>query len=146
MWDDESIDLALPPYTYTSLVALDDVSLEDGPTEFIRGSHKENLLALGIDSAEKLRQWAAAPEQVARTLAATMNAGDVCLFDGFVLHRSGPNLSPEPRHLLYTVGTTLANTALAELRFHTAALWGQVYKQHWWNDDDEEDMVLEDLD
>ena len=123
MWDDESIDLALPPYTYTSLVALDDISPEDGPTEFIRGSHTENLLALGIDSAEKLRQWAAAPEQVARTLVATMNAGDVCLFDGFVLHRSGQNRSAEPRHLLYTV-----------------------YKQHWWNDDDEEDMVLEDLD
>ena len=30
--------------------------------------------------------------------------------------------------------------------FTPPALWGQVYKQHWWNDDDEEDMVLEDLD
>ena len=48
-----------------------------------------------------------------------MGAGDVCLFGGFVLHRSGTNRSQQPRHLLYTV-----------------------YKQRWWDDDDEIDMEL----
>ena len=63
LWDDEGVDLNLPAFTATSLVALDDLAPEDGPTEFIRGSHREQLISQGVDSSIKLRDWADRPEQ-----------------------------------------------------------------------------------
>ena len=112
LFDVEGIDLMLPSYTFTALIALKDVEPIDGPTDFILGSHRDHLVSLGADTVEKVEAWAKQPEQLSRRLQASMKAGSVTLFNGTVLHRGGVNMRREPRDMLYIV-----------------------YKSSWWNDD-----------
>jgi len=77
------------------LVTIDPSDKENGCLEVVRGKHKEGLLGpewqeLSDDVVAKL-EWEPVPTQ----------PGDILLFDSFVPHRSGPNLSSRPRRALY---------------------------------------------
>ena len=71
--------------------ALDDVTADSGPIEFIRGSARWGHLGLSADGA--------LPSTVdaSRSVAPTPRAGDLILFGPYTIHRSLPNRSARPR-------------------------------------------------
>ena len=70
-----------------------DIGPGEGCTEFVLGSHRTNLSALGLNTVEAVAEWA---ERQPR-LQATMRAGDVLFMSDRVLHCSGPNASDKVR-------------------------------------------------
>jgi ectoine hydroxylase-related dioxygenase (phytanoyl-CoA dioxygenase family) len=75
-----------------TVIALDDVTEENGPLEFIPGSCRsghlglvEGVLPPGVDAAS--------------AVAATMRAGSVLVFGPYAIHRSLPNGSAVPRRI-----------------------------------------------
>lgn len=74
-----------------SATALDDVTPDSGPLEFIPGSARLGHVALPADGS--------LPEGVDPTRTATPlpRAGDVILFGPYTIHRSLPNRSAQPR-------------------------------------------------
>jgi len=81
------IDYKLPPWYYTTLVPLQDLTLQNGATMFIPGSHK-----CCYEDAKNFPR--------ARFEA---KAGSVILLDGRILHKGMPNTTPTTRTVLYSV-------------------------------------------
>ena len=94
LFDDEAADLALPQYELTCLAPMTDLGPGEGATEFVLGSHKVNLSAQGLTTVEAVAAWA----ETQPKLEATMTAGSVVLFSGYMLHRGSAN-----EHLLWLV-------------------------------------------
>lgn len=79
----------------TALVALDDATLENGCLEIAPGQHRRGLIG---------PEWRplSAGEMEGFTLEPVpTRSGDVILFDSYVPHGSGPNLTTQPRRVLY---------------------------------------------
>jgi phytanoyl-CoA hydroxylase len=85
----------------TIWIAVDDISLDQGPLMFVPGSHRIGLLG-AIDGAgeeiplDSLLQ----PEDYAYVdapVTTALNAGDASVHDGYTLHSAGPNLTSRPR-------------------------------------------------
>ncbi len=74
---------------------LDDATADNGPLQFVRGSHRRGYL--GLDGEGRLP---AEHVDQDRTVAATAQAGSVLLFGPFVIHGSGVNQSSAKRRLL----------------------------------------------
>eukprot|EP00747_Dinoflagellata_sp_TGD_P047994 gnl/TRDRNA2_/TRDRNA2_145345_c1_seq2.p1 gnl/TRDRNA2_/TRDRNA2_145345_c1~~gnl/TRDRNA2_/TRDRNA2_145345_c1_seq2.p1 ORF type:complete len:156 (-),score=30.43 gnl/TRDRNA2_/TRDRNA2_145345_c1_seq2:68-535(-) len=85
LFEDESIDVSLPPIYLTMLIPLVDLTAENGATELKLGSHK-----LPFEEAMSRPSW-----------HAVCSIGSAVLFDARVVHRGGPNLTDDPRHVLY---------------------------------------------
>lgn len=79
----------------TALVAVDESTAENGPLEFVAGKHRQGLLG---KMDEPLADDLFPPGSYQPLMC---RPGDVVLFDSFAPHRSGPNLSSQPRRLLY---------------------------------------------
>ncbi len=79
----------------TALVAIDETTAENGCLELAAGHHSRGLVG---------REWAPLSEEETRGMefvAYPARPGDVAFFDSYVPHRSGPNLTAEPRRVLY---------------------------------------------
>lgn len=87
-FDDESIDMSVPPFYLTVLVPLNEITEELGPTQLRLGSHRCTL-----EEAEKCPLAVACP----------MQPGDALVFDGRCVHRGLANGSSELRRMLYVV-------------------------------------------
>jgi len=74
---------------------LDDATPDNGPLQFVVGSHRDGYL--GLDPQGCLPSHHVDP---AKTVAATAAAGSVVLFGPFVVHGSSPNRSERKRRLL----------------------------------------------
>lgn len=84
------------------LVTIDEATKENGYLELVRGKHKDGLLG---------PEWAEIPESVAQSLkweGLPTKTGDIIIFDSFVPHKSGPNLSSTPRRVLYSTYNKLS--------------------------------------
>lgn len=79
------LDRNLPPYYFTVLIPLMEITRENGPTEFIKESHRR----LHVD------------ENGEEIFAPLLSPGDFVVFDGRTLHRGSANYSDEERVLLY---------------------------------------------
>jgi 2-aminoethylphosphonate dioxygenase len=79
----------------TALVALDDATLENGCLEIVAGQHRRGLIGPEWRplSAEEMAGFTLEPVPT--------RSGDVILFDSYVPHGSGPNLTSRPRRVLY---------------------------------------------
>eukprot|EP00521_Asterionellopsis_glacialis_P017172 CAMPEP_0195297886 /NCGR_PEP_ID=MMETSP0707-20130614/22319_1 /TAXON_ID=33640 /ORGANISM="Asterionellopsis glacialis, Strain CCMP134" /LENGTH=547 /DNA_ID=CAMNT_0040359809 /DNA_START=9 /DNA_END=1652 /DNA_ORIENTATION=+ len=102
----------LPPFAVAVITPLLNVTMEHGPTEFCMGF--SNLVGLEKERPgrvpvkdpelrkkldEFLGYFNACPAEAWRT--PILNFGDVLLFDYNMLHRGGPNNSPDLRALIY---------------------------------------------
>jgi hypothetical protein len=116
LFDDESIDLVLKPFYYTVLIPLDSMDAHGRTTEFILGSHRINLRDNNIRSAHDLDKWY--NNGVAK-YKLECQAGDVCIFHGYLIHR-GLDARMEGIRVCYAV-----------------------YKKNWYNDEPEENYILE---
>ena len=84
----------------TSLLFIDDVTLENGPLEVIPGSHKGPIYSHWHDGVFT----GAVDDQIVNgqrdsIVKCTGKAGSVCLMHANLLHGSAPNLSDKPRTL-----------------------------------------------
>jgi ectoine hydroxylase-related dioxygenase (phytanoyl-CoA dioxygenase family) len=85
LFEDETLELMLPPIYITILVPLTDISLASGPTEFLLESHR-------------------LPEQACSTSALGLaKVGDAILFNAMVRHRGTKNTSADERKMLFIV-------------------------------------------
>jgi hypothetical protein len=122
LFDNQEIDLLLKPFYYTVIIPLDKMDIESGrSTEFIKGSHKLNLEALGIDNLDKLNTWC--DNQNNSKINLICNKGDICIFHGYVSHRGIDNLVNFDKK-------------------HTRILYA-VFKKNWYNDEPENNYSLE---
>lgn len=83
--DLSDIDIHLPPYYMTVFIPLVDITVENGPTEFIKCSFREKE----VDEAN------------APIYAPLLNPGDVIIFDGRTLHRGTPNRTDKEKLIAY---------------------------------------------
>lgn len=81
----DQLDVNLPPYYLTVLMPLVKITEENGPTQFIKGSH----LKLIVDEHNKER-YTPLPAP-----------GDILIFDGRILHRGLANQSNQERIIAY---------------------------------------------
>jgi len=86
-----SYEISLPPYYFTVLIPLVEVTRENGPTEFIKYSHHKKIVN----------------ESYAEIYAPLTSPGDFTLFDGRTLHRGCANKTKEERKIAYI--TYIAN-------------------------------------
>lgn len=100
LFNNEDIDIKLPPFYYTILIPLEDF---DYPTtEFILKSHKLSLSRYNIINQEELNKFIDKKNEIT-TIKPVLKKGDVCIFHGYLVHRglSTPLLSN--RKMLYIV-------------------------------------------
>lgn len=78
-------DIGLPPYYFTVLIPLVQITPENGPTQFIKGSHTKLI----VDEEREL------------LYSPLLAPGDIVLFDGRTLHRGSANQTKEERIVAY---------------------------------------------
>lgn len=117
LFEDESIDLLLPPVYFTAIIPLEDIPIGQGATEFVPGSHRFNFAQAGIDTPEKLNEWLSTQE----TLHTDLQLGKAYLFNGLTLHRGTKNCSNKCRNAVY-----------------------MVFKKNWYSDDDPKNYTFSD--
>lgn len=78
-------DINLPPYYLTVFIPLAEITRENGPTEFIKGSHKKKI----VDEAS------------AEIYSPTLSPGDIIIFDGRTLHQGTPNKTQHEKLIAY---------------------------------------------
>lgn len=83
--DLDQLDISIPPYYFTVLIPLITITPENGPTQFIKGSHKRPIVD---DTREKI-------------YAPLLSPGDMVIFDGRTLHRGSANNSDQERLVAY---------------------------------------------
>jgi len=102
----------LPVHALHVLVALVDIPLEMGPTEFARGSHvlTNHLSATSLMSDEMVYQHSGTnPESlvsgtehpIPERVKSAISAGSCIVFDERVLHRGNANITDKHRHVAY---------------------------------------------
>jgi hypothetical protein len=101
LFDDEALDLSLPPFYYTILIPLDNIDEYSGGTQFILDSHKINLSKMNITNNDKLNKWI--NENKHKIYTPKLKVGDICLFHGYTIHRGLFNYSSNTRNLIYIV-------------------------------------------
>jgi hypothetical protein len=99
LFGDFRIDGSLPPYFFTVLVPTVPISVENGPTEIVLGSHRTQddileRLKLTTDSEHDLGVFSE---------LALCNVGDIIIMDGRCIHRGRANQSCGGRDVLYMV-------------------------------------------
>ena len=96
LFDDESVCNALPPHAITLIVPLTDLTPETGSTAIWLGSHnapgsRDRLVALSNS------------ESFGGSSVPLPKVGDAVLMDYRTIHAGTPNVSGEPRPILYIV-------------------------------------------
>ena len=80
------------PIFITALVTLDPATIENGCLEMVPGRHKEGLIG---------EEWNPLEEDGLDLVPMPTAPGDVIFFDSFAPHASKPNLTADPRRILY---------------------------------------------
>ncbi|MHB1220662.1 MAG: phytanoyl-CoA dioxygenase family protein [Gammaproteobacteria bacterium] len=78
-------DIDLPAYYFTVLIPLVNITEENGPTRFIKGTHKQ--MQVNVDEKE--------------AFAPLVTPGDVTIFDGRILHKGSANQTDNERLVAY---------------------------------------------
>lgn len=83
--DLNDLDIRLPPYYLTVFLPLVQITKQNGPTEFIKGSHQRPIVNFGQEEI----------------YAPLLSPGDMIIFDGRTLHRGSPNQTKDERIIAY---------------------------------------------
>lgn len=83
-------------YHITCLISVDAATIENGCLYFASGRHNEGFIALDENGCispniADTMNWVAVPTE----------PGDILLFGSYIPHKSPPNLSDEPRRIIY---------------------------------------------
>lgn len=80
------------PFHITALVTIDPCTLENGCLELAAGYHNKGFIG---------EKWQPLDEDALDYVALPTTPGDAVFFDSFAPHRSGPNMTGDPRRVLY---------------------------------------------
>jgi ectoine hydroxylase-related dioxygenase (phytanoyl-CoA dioxygenase family) len=83
--DLDILDLILPPYYFTVLIPLVEITNENGPTEFIKQSHRVPIIY----------------KESYEIYAPLLSPGDMVIFEGRTMHRGSANYTNEERLIAY---------------------------------------------
>ena len=117
LFDNETFDMQLKPFYYTVLIPLEDICNSSISTEFIIGSHKDNLTEKGVTDGCLLTQWCDSIGKD-KKIKITCKRGDAIVFNGYTLHR-GVFGDGKKRDMIYAV-----------------------FKKNWYNDEPTENYDL----
>jgi ectoine hydroxylase-related dioxygenase (phytanoyl-CoA dioxygenase family) len=81
----DALDTNMPPYYFTVLIPLMQITPQNGPTQFIKGSHRELI----VDESDR------------DIYVPLLSVGDAVIFDGRTLHKGSANNSQEERLVAY---------------------------------------------
>jgi ectoine hydroxylase-related dioxygenase (phytanoyl-CoA dioxygenase family) len=90
---------ASPGTTYSAFVCLDKHDKENGCLFFVRGTQNWELQPIDLDNGEVVKHFSDSGQEILIPKGCEMvhvetDPGDVVIFNGNVLHGSGPNVSP----------------------------------------------------
>lgn len=80
------------PLFLTALVTIDPATIENGCLELVAGRHRQGLIG---------DEWRPLDDSSLGLVPVPTEPGDVIFFDSFVPHASKPNLTNQPRRILY---------------------------------------------
>lgn len=117
--------------TVTCWIALDDVTPDQGPMEFLAGSHKLGLYPLpkGCSGDDEQRPNLP-PGQNLPCVPVVLKAGEVSFHHGLTFHGSGKNLSARWRKGLVSHVMSSACTYRSHERGHPNEPWMRKYAVH----------------
>lgn len=84
-------DVTAPELTYATLVALQPISRDLGPTRFLPGTHLDPAAHAVIENTMDVTQLSAPGEPPPLNYVGLLDTGDAQLYDGRVLHCGGAN-------------------------------------------------------
>ncbi|MDA0335396.1 MAG: phytanoyl-CoA dioxygenase family protein [bacterium] len=88
-----------PPSLVTVSIALNDSAADNGCIQVIPGSHKWGMRDWGLIAQDKDKPLTQRDDlDLSRLTPMPLTAGSALLFHSLVVHGSGPNNSPRPRH------------------------------------------------
>jgi len=126
LFDNETLDITLPPFYYTILMPLFTMQATNGlNTEFIPGSHRVSLAEQNITNADDLSIWCS----VQKTIKLNCKPGDVCIFHGYTIHRGVESNNAEQ-------GSPRKNN-----NSDNSDLLYAVYKKNWYNDEPSDNYI-----
>jgi ectoine hydroxylase-related dioxygenase (phytanoyl-CoA dioxygenase family) len=79
----------------TALICIDQVTPDNGPLEISAGHHKQGLIGKEWEPLNDTNMKEMKFEPI------ILNPGDMVFFDSFAPHGSGPNMTDQPRRVLY---------------------------------------------
>lgn len=124
LFDNEALDMILPPFYYTILIPLFTMQTSSGRnTEFIPGSHCINLAERKIKNADELSIWC----NKQPTIKLNCKPGDICIFHGYTIHRG--------------IESNIANVD-ADNNEQSNLLYA-VYKKNWYNDEPMDNYLVQ---
>lgn len=125
LFDNEALDMTLPPFYYTVLIPLFTMQTTSGRnTEFIPGSHRVNLAEQDITNADDLSIWCSGQ----KTIKLNCKPGDVCIFHGYTIHRGVESNNVEQK-------------SLSNYKSDNSDLLYAVYKKNWYNDEPADNYI-----
>ncbi len=83
----------------TAMVSIDDTTIENGCLEMAGGHHRSGVIG---------DMWKPLNEDELEYMPVETKAGDAVFFDSYAPHRSKPNLTNEPRRILYVTYNKLS--------------------------------------
>lgn len=88
-----------PPDMFTLWIAIDAVTVANGPIYFVKGSHREGVLPTRPSGVPGNSIGLAEPpaESLAGQFRATLEPGDATIHHCNTIHHSGPNTTGQPR-------------------------------------------------
>lgn len=105
----------------TSWLALDDITLENGCMEMLPGSNHWGFTNVNdftvTDVARQNRELVVPEGETFNPTPVLMAAGQLCIHHSMVLHRSGPNLTDQPRRAFSVDYMPLENRLMADSSF-----------------------------
>jgi hypothetical protein len=103
-----------PATIVTCGILVDDSPAESGPLRVWPGSHRQNFVHESVN--EKSYQVPAAAIDPESGVDIVARAGSVIFFSDLLLHNSGPNLTSQPRRLLFFSYTPRGSVADPDMR------------------------------
>jgi len=91
------------PLFITALICIDPVTSDNGPLELSAGHHKQGLIGKEWEPLNNNNMEGMKFEPV------MLEPGDMVFFDSFVPHGSGPNMTDQPRRVLYITYNKLSD-------------------------------------
>jgi hypothetical protein len=91
-----------PSNAITCLTALDDATLENGCLWVVPDSHRQGQVAAHVTAEDKASGKEVSVEaDESKAIPVPMKAGECLIFHGWMLHRSGGNMSDHDRRMLF---------------------------------------------
>jgi len=108
LFNDELLDISLPPFYYTILIPLQPLDEKNGGgTEFILGSHKQTFTTddIPITNEQELINYLAelTIQHPYKLYCPSLNIGDIVIFSGYTIHRGLCSNNNTRRDMLYIV-------------------------------------------